>query len=249
MDVGNSPQGRRIVSLLALALGCAGCANYIGTTAASFLSKARTSPDPNVRYLAYQKLASPSSYDNDEQKVQAAQLLSERLKSGQEPLASRAVICRTLGELRRPEGHDALAAAINDEEPLIRTEACRALGKLGRVDDATELGRIVSADQSIDCKIAAIEGLGEMKAKDPRFQLQLVEAMENDDPSIRVAAVRSLRKLSGKDLGVDPKPWRQDVEARLAAFTGIPAPPEAPAQAPAIATRPDETPSAEPLRR
>ncbi len=252
MDVGTSPTRLRVFGLFVMGLACAGCANYIGTTAASFLSKVQTSNDPNVRYLAYQKLASPSVYDSDEQKAQAAKLLAEKWKSGHEPLASRAAICRTLGELRRPEGHDVLAAAVNDEEPMIRAEACHALGKLGRQEDVVHLSRIMSADQSGDCRIAAIEALGEIKARDPRVQLQLVEAMENDDPSIRVAAVRALRNLSGKDLGVDPKAWRQEIEPRVTATaeTTAPATASATTAAPATAAPSSSPPSsAAPVRR
>ena len=38
------------------------------------------SPDPNIRYLAYPKLASPRCYDGDEQKAEAVAVLVERLE-------------------------------------------------------------------------------------------------------------------------------------------------------------------------
>ena len=49
------------MTVLALFLaGQAGCSQFIGTTAQSYLMKIRDSPDPNIRYLAYAKLASPA---------------------------------------------------------------------------------------------------------------------------------------------------------------------------------------------
>ena len=129
-----------------------------------------------------------------------------------------------MGAIGRPEGHDAVLKALDDEDPMLRAEACRALGRLGRPDDAPHLTRIMMADQDGDCRIAAIEGLGVMKNSDPRIQLLLVDAMQHEDPAIRVAAVRSLRTLSGQDLGVDPDAWKTDVEARVAVFEGTPPP-------------------------
>jgi hypothetical protein len=230
----------------ATALIAVGCANHIGTTAASFMRRAREDPDPNVRYQAYRKLASPRCYDTEQQKAQAATLLAARLSEGKEPLASRAAICRTLGSIQRIEGREALLEAINDPDPMIRGEACRALGSIGHPEDAAPLTRIMTTDRSGDCRVAAIEGLGLIKKADPRVQILLVDAMRNDDPSIRVAAVRSLRTITGKDLGVSPDRWRQDVEVRLAA-AGVdeagtiiagPAPPTSPptATTPAILT-------------
>src|SRR4051794_27744123 len=97
---------RRAFALAALAMAMAappGCANHIGTTATSFLNKVRDSPDPNVRYLAYAKLASPNCYDDEQQKIEAVRTLVAVLDKKREPVASRAMICRTLGILRDPE--------------------------------------------------------------------------------------------------------------------------------------------------
>ena len=62
--------GRRLAPLcIALLLG--GCDPYLGTTAASVLRKTGDT-DPNIRYFAYDKLASNSIYDDDKQKTRAA---------------------------------------------------------------------------------------------------------------------------------------------------------------------------------
>jgi HEAT repeat protein len=194
----------------ALMTGCS--TPYIGTTAASFLRRVRESRDPNIRYVAYAKLGSPNCYDSEEQKVQAVQVMVANLESEREPIATRAVICRTLGELRKPEARQALLKAVNDSDGVVRAEACRALGKAGSTDDATVLARIMTVDVLGDCRIAAIEGLGELKADDPRINVLLVQGMEHDDPAIRLASLRALKKITGKDLGVDVGPWREYVE-------------------------------------
>src|SRR3954451_12883736 len=192
------------VTVLALSLaGPAGCSQFIGTTAQSYLMKIRDSPDPNIRYLAYAKLASPACYDNPGQKTEAVKTLVQKLEGAQEPTASRAVICRTLGELRDPSAREALLKAVNDPEGLVRVQACRALGKVGNPEDATTLARVMTLDNLEDCRISAIEGLGELKTKDQRIMQVLVAGMEHDDPAIRLASLGALRKITGLDRGVD----------------------------------------------
>lgn len=200
------------MTVLALFLaGQAGCSQFIGTTAQSYLMKIRDSPDPNIRYLAYAKLASPACYDNPGQKTEAVRTLVAKLEGAQEPVATRAVICRTLGELRDPSAREPLIKAVNDPEGLVRVQACRALGKVGKPEDATILARVMTVDTLEDCRIAAIEGLGELKAKDARIMQILVMGMDHDDPAIRLASLEALRNITGLDRGVDPAAWRDAV--------------------------------------
>lgn len=205
-----------VAAALATAAVGSGCGTYIGTTASSFLRKARESEDPNIRYLAYQKLASPNCYDTEEQKAEAVRVLVTGLEPNREPTAARAAICQTLGALGRPEARDAILQAIEDEHPVVRAEACRALGKVGRTEDASTLARIMVADTQLDCRIAAIEGLGELKHPDPRIDDLLVDGMESPDPAIRYASLQSLRKISGQDFGIMASAWRKYAQARAA---------------------------------
>jgi HEAT repeat protein len=197
----------------ALAAGCT--APYMGTTASSFMRHVRDSRDPNLRYKAYTKLASPNIYDNDDQKREAIQLLSRNLISNREPVATKTVICRSLGDLGRSEARPALLQAVNDTDPEVRAEACRALGKVGTTEDAAVLARLMTADTQLDCRIAAIEALGTLKPKDSRYLVMLVQGIEHDDPAIRLASLRSLKTMTGKNLGVDAGPWRTLVEKEI----------------------------------
>jgi HEAT repeat protein len=192
-----------------------GCANHIGTTAASFMQKIQESPDPNIRHVAYQKLANRNCYNDDSQMAQAAQMLSARLVSGKEPIASRTEICRTLGRLGRPEAREAVIKACDDDEPIVRAEACRALGHVGTAEDVPVLSRHMTSDNAIDCRIAAIEGLGILKIASPQLEIQLVDGMEDEDPAIRVSSLRSIRAISGQDFGPEVGPWRKYALTRL----------------------------------
>jgi HEAT repeat protein len=199
--------GSVLLAWLLAAMAGAGCSNYIGTTASSYLRRVREDPDPNTRYLAYAKLASPRCYDNEAQKAEAVKTLVEKLEKGREPIASRAVICRTLGELHDPAAREAVLKCVSDSEAVVRVEACRALGKVGKTEDATVLTRVMTVDTLEDCRIAAIEALGELKPDDPRIPQVLLVSLQSDDPATRLASLEALRRITGRDLGVDPAPW------------------------------------------
>jgi hypothetical protein len=215
MDGTSLRQSRRIGLAAGLALAAcavlAGCSTYIGTTPKSFLRQVRTNPDPNIRYLAYAKLGAPDLYDDPAEKAEVVQTLIAKLQEGREPVAIRAVMIRSLGDLGNHRARDSIVRVLNDPntEAILKVEACRALGKVGRTEDATILARIMTVDRLEDCRIAAIEGIGLLKPADPRIAQMLIEGMDHDDPAIRLACYRALRKITGKDLGSNPADWRR----------------------------------------
>jgi hypothetical protein len=195
----------------------AGCSTYIGTTPQSYLRHVRSNPDPNIRYLAYAKLGAPDLYDDPAIKSEVVETLIAKLQQGREPVAIRAVIVHTLGDLGDRRARSIIVRVINDPntEAVIKVEACRALGKVGRPEDATILARIMTVDNLEDCRIAAIEGVGSLKTADPRIEQMLIEGMEHDDPAIRLACYRSLRQITGKDPGNNPAAWRREMQSQL----------------------------------
>jgi len=208
----------RLIALISVAAAAAsnGFSTYIGTTSKSFLHQVRDNPDPNIRYIAYSKLGVPSAYDNQAQKDEAIGIMIAKLREAKEPVAVRAVIVRSLGNLGDSRARQEIIKAANDvENAVIRVEACRALGKVGQPEDATILARIMTIDKLEDCRIAAIEGLGMLKAQDPRIFNILLDGMDHDDPAIRLECLRALREITGKDAGVDPAAWRRELEPAL----------------------------------
>jgi hypothetical protein len=205
--------GFAFVRSILVSIGIAGCSTYIGTTSKSFLRQARENPDPNIRYIAYAKLGQSSAYETEKQKTEAIKTLTARYAEGREPVAIRAIIVRSLGNLGDSRGRPVAVKAANDSEAIIRLEGCRALGKVGKPEDATILARIMAVDTLEDCRIAAIEGLGSLKVQDPRIMQVLLDGMEHDDPAIRLECLSSLRKITRKDFGTDPAAWRRELQA------------------------------------
>ncbi len=70
----------------------------------------------------------------------------------------------------------------------------------------------MAADNLEDCRIAAIEGIGALKAQDSRIFHVLIEGMDHDDPAIRLSCYRALKQITGKDLGSTPDPWRRALD-------------------------------------
>ncbi len=192
-----------------------GCSTYIGTTSTSFLRQVRTNPDPNIRYIAYAKLGVSSVYEDPKHVSEAIETLTAKFAEGREPVAIRAIIVRSLGNLGDQRARDVALRAANDPEAIIRVEGCRALGKVGKPEDATVLARIMTVDNLEDCRISAIEGLGSLKAQDPRIIQLLLDGMEHDDPAIRLESLNSLRKITRKDLGTEPAAWRRELQPSL----------------------------------
>jgi hypothetical protein len=89
----------------------------------------------------------------------------------------------------------------------------------------------MTTDKLEDCRIAAIEGLGLLKAQDARIYQILLDGMDNDDPAIRLECYKSLRAITGKDVGVDPAAWRRELEPTIRKLSAPAAQQEAPARA------------------
>lgn len=220
MDDASLPRMRGIGFLFLnsaiVAVAAIGCSTYIGTTSKSFLRQVRENPDPNIRYIAYSKLGVPAAYEDQAQKDEAIRVMIAKLQEAKEPIAVRAVIVRSLGNLGdRRARQEIIKAASDVENAVIRVEACRALGKVGLPEDATILARIMTVDKLEDCRIAAIEGIGMLKAQDVRIYNILLDGMDHDDPAIRLECLRALREITGKDVGVDTAAWRRALEPTL----------------------------------
>lgn len=200
--------------------GFVGCAGKVGTTARSMLSHVRDDSDPNVRYEAYAKLGRKRTYDNEQQMVEAVAELSARLDGDKEPPIARAMICRSLGDLKRPEARVALIKCLEDEDGDVRTEAARALGKVGTDEDAVLLARMMAIDTTHNGRVAAAEGLANLKPKDPKVLVSLSENLNNDDPAIRLAAYKALKSITGANPGTDVEAWQEYLARNVPGFSG-----------------------------
>jgi HEAT repeat protein len=103
---------------------------------------------------------------------------------------TRASVMKALGQ--RPAEADTVAAVVRglvDEDPWVRYYACQSIGKLGLVDVASEVERLL-ADPAGHVRIAAIEALSLIGGQAARRALRAAAASGDED--IRRAALVGL---------------------------------------------------------
>lgn len=131
--------------------------------------------------------------------------LGEQLKSEADPLVREEVV-RTLAAFPIASSVFVLEAALADVEPGVRVAACETLAKLRYAEALTALARAAKTDANVDVRLAALTALG-------NFQVQesidsLAAALDDRDPAIQLAAMESLRRVTGQDFGGRADAWK-----------------------------------------
>ena len=132
VSVSRSPSLRVVLLAMCLTLARAGLAPLISAQPTKASSARRSeNPDPNIRYIAYAKLGSPSIYEDQAQKDEAVKIMIAKLDEGREPIAIRSAILRSLGNLGDRRAREAVLRGIADtDNAVIRVEACRLWARL-----------------------------------------------------------------------------------------------------------------------
>jgi len=104
---------------------------------------------------------------------------------------------------------------LDDGSIKVRMEACKALARRGDEDSARMLVSAYGSETSEDVRHAALTALA--SHEHPLALNTLKTALADRNPATRHLAVQSLRDVTGKDYGDDPKVW-------IAALDGTPTP-------------------------
>jgi HEAT repeat protein len=189
---------------LGLLLGTWGCSLW------PFAEKERTSHiTPAKRVAAIEQLAEEATSAPAQE--QAAQRLVEQIQTEPDPLVREAAI-RAASTLQTPLAHRMVLAAINDSDPYVRQTACRLAGSRGDEHAIAALGQAAKGDPDLDVRLAAMRALGEFR--NPSSVPYLAAGLHDTDPAVQLAAVESLQRASGEDLGNDVSAWRTWVASR-----------------------------------
>ena len=133
----------------------------------------------------------------------------ERLCSALEQATSshaRHVLCNVLATLREPSALPCLLKALSDEDPKVVAAAADAVGNCGYGQYVPEalyeefgnrlLNILLDSDQEMFVRTAAIYALGLMRF--PAASTVLLQALEDDTPSIRWVAAQALANLGSQ---------------------------------------------------
>jgi len=135
--------------------------------------------------------------------------------------AVRAVSVKALALHGSPEHAPRIAELLReDDEPLVRREAARALQRLHneRVVDALIAATDAQREEDIDVRASAARALGQYP--DRRVVQALIAALSDRRLIVNREARTSLRILTGEDFGYDPAEWIVWTEGRQSLFAG-----------------------------
>ena len=121
-----------------------------------------------------------------------------------EHLGIRRMAVSILGNIKNPRAVGPLSATLKDENRNVRMMAAWALGQIGK--PAVESLIVALRDKDLPSRGDAAWALG--KIKDPRAVEALIAALKDEKPNIQEDAAKALRKMTGKDFGVDPVKWQ-----------------------------------------
>lgn len=143
--------------------------------------------------------------------------LARQIQVEPDPLVREAIV-ETIGEFRTPLASQVLEAGLADEDIEVRRQCCRALGRRGDPTAVPVLARVISNEQSIDVRLEAVDALASINSPDAYAALTV--ALEDRDPALQFAGVKSMKAISGKDFGGDVSAWLQYARGETPTPTG-----------------------------
>ena len=143
--------------------------------------------------------------DSEDQQKMVADLVAQ-LQLEPDPLV-RVAIVDTLGAFRTPLASQALEAGLSDADMDVRRHCCRALGERGDPSAVPVLARVISSEKDLNIRLSAVNALGEINSPDAYTALAV--AMEDRDPALQYAGVKSMKAISGKDFGGNVESYLQ----------------------------------------
>jgi hypothetical protein len=155
----------------------------------------------------------------DRREAVAAQLAA-RLRE-EKSAALRIQLVHTLGAFSASSAHEAVLGSLTDPDPSVRIAACKAAGRYPDQSGFEAVSQALSKDENIDVRIAAAHELG--KFKEFQAPQALRPALDDRDPALALAAMRSLESLTGRSEFRQSSPaWREFLDG------GNPTPPPPP---------------------
>ena len=146
------------------------------------------------------------------------QLLDEYANSP-DPIVRQEVVTATVtivassqengtGDLSLSKGFDLVKyAAMRDDDPFVRREACRVIANWQKPESAVVLRHVVRNDKDKDVQLQATQSLAAFDDRDTRETLGSL--LDHRQPALRYEAMQSLKVCTKQDFGNDVHRWKQ----------------------------------------
>lgn len=158
----------------------------------------------SMRMDAVREIAQQGTGLDDPEQRELTDQLARQIQIEPDPLVREAIV-DAMAEFGTPMSSQVLEAALSDTDPQVRRKCCVALGKRGDAASVELLAQVVSTEPEHEVRIAAVDALG--KIKSPESIKALSVALEDSDPAMQYAGVRSLQSVTGRDYGGDVSAW------------------------------------------
>ena len=133
-----------------------------------------------------------------------ARNLSQIMQNDPNP-EMRRIAMLAAGRLKTSDALQLLEMGLDDENMKVRMESCRGLGKRAEPQAAQLLASTFGTETDQDVRNAAVTALGNHKGNVALDSLRL--ALDEQDPATTDLAMKSLRGVTGKNLGATPAQW------------------------------------------
>jgi HEAT repeat protein len=189
-----------------LLLGCL-TITWLGCAGMPWHRKERTSIiTPAMRIAAIRESGARARDAASDEQARLADDLATQIRTERDPLVRRA-IQETVGPLEAPLAREVLVAGLNDDDQSVRQACCVQLGERGEVENVALLQGVLTSNEKLDVKLAAVDALGQIPS--PQSIQALGPALKDRDPALQYAAVEALRGLTQQDLSNNVQAWQQ----------------------------------------
>jgi HEAT repeat protein len=122
------------------------------------------------------------------------------------------------GDITLNKGFDLIKyAAMRDDDPFVRREACRVIAGWQKPESAIVLRHVVRNDRDKDVQLQAAQSLAAFDAPDTRETLGSL--LDHRQPALRYQAMQSLKVCTKQDFGNDVHRWKQYLNGEIPTST------------------------------
>ena len=193
-----------VLGVACVLCGCQSFTNPFAGPPPAYKSNYGLTPREKIERLEQLAIRLPSKSPSEQQAL--VKELTTTLTQEPDPLIRKALVS-AIGALSDPYSNPTLHAALDDPSSHVRKAACYAWAKRPSEAATNALVGVLQTDEDADVRIAAVWALGQIRS--PLALQQLGTALDSTDPALQMAAMRSLRAVTGQDLGNDVNQWHQ----------------------------------------
>ncbi|MCA9265432.1 MAG: HEAT repeat domain-containing protein [Planctomycetales bacterium] len=206
--------------MLSAAIGVYGCAkpNYLSSKLAEKIGgpsteyKAAYGPTPADRLDKLDALAARAGQVPASDIPKFCDPLIETLGLESDPMIRERIV-ETLAQFPGDTPVRGFQAAMVDPDPHVRIAVCEAWSRRSATEAVGPLVSLVNEDADVDVRLAAAQALG--KFNDTTSLRALGGLLDENDPTLQVAAIQSLQTASGQTIGNSVQQWREYLASRL----------------------------------